>query len=179
MRRLFIVLAKIAGLLQLYWTLANFLQVGYPLFHMFEQSVAGVPNTYYIGMVLYFVLLFGMSWVLIARTEWLADRLKIREDGEICKIDAQSVLLVGVKLIGLYVLVSAIPRLANSLSQLTLPLFDENEYRSNLLHSLKYITPVLLQLALGFFLAFKPETVVKIISGKKKMPEAKSDSAIS
>jgi len=165
----------VAGLLQLYWTLANFLQIGYPLFHMFEQADTGAANIYYIGMAVYFGLLFGMSWVLIARTEWLADRLKIREEGEIGKIDSQSVLLVGVKLIGVYALVYSIPRFAGSLQYLSLPLVENQKNP----HILRTIIPAVLQLALALFLTFGSETVIKIISGKMKSPEAKSDSAIS
>lgn len=55
------------------------------------------------GDMLSIALSLGMAWLLLARTEWLADKLKIRDEGGVEGVEKYPLMLIGVKLIGLYV----------------------------------------------------------------------------
>jgi hypothetical protein len=113
-----------------------------------------------------FVLSLGMAWLLLARTEWLADKLKIQDEARIENLDKHPILLVGVKLIGVYVAVRAIPSLARAMldarhiweGQVGLQLWNK-------------IIPAALQLGLGLFLALRSEKVVDIITNRKQPAE--------
>jgi hypothetical protein len=176
MRRLFIVLAKVAGLLQLYWTLASFLNVGSMFFTMLGRSDSDANSIFYIGLFLSLVLLFGTSWLFLFRTEWLADRLKIQGDDEIGNVDMQAVLRAGMRLVGIYVLIYAVPHFVGIMAgSFSLPL-AESKLPS---HFWAKFIPSVIQITLGIFLVFDTEKVATFISGKKKSPEAKSDSAMS
>ena len=168
MKRLFLVLAKLVGLFQVYWALVNFMQIGFTLSMIgrsesthFGQIVASLA-----GIVTYFVLSLGMAWLLLARTEWLADKLKIQDEAEIEGLDKRHILLVGVKLIGVYVTVYAIPSLAREL------LVSQRLWEGQIgLQVWSKIIPAALQLGLGLYLALKSETVVEIMTKKKNLAE--------
>jgi hypothetical protein len=166
MRRLFLVLAKLVGLLQLYWALAGFIQIG-PIFTMLHAPSGPIQVeqilTNLIGIVLYFALSLGMAWLLLARTEWLADRLKVQDEGGVDGLDKHPMLLVGVKLIGVYVTVLAIPSLARALLNSWQILAGQIGLR--VWHG---IIPSALQLGIGLFLALKSDKVVEIITKKEE-----------
>jgi len=168
MRRLFLVLAKLVGLLQAYWALVNFMQIGFTLSMVgrSESTHFGQMVVSLVGIGMYFVLSLGMAWLLLARTEWLADKLKVQDEAEIEGLDKHPVLLVGVKLIGVYVAVHAIPSLARSL----LDARHLWEGQSGL-HLWNKIIPAALQLGLGLFLALKSEKVVQLMARRENGAE--------
>jgi hypothetical protein len=168
MRRLFIVLAKLVGLLQLYWALVNFMQIGFTLSMVgrSESTQFGQILVSVIGLGAYFLLSLGMAWLLLARTEWLAGRLRILDDAEIEGLDKHPVLLVGVKLIGVYVTVYAIPSLARAL------LDAQRLWQGQIgLQVWNRIIPAALQVALGLFLALRSEKVVEVMTKKQERAE--------
>lgn len=157
MRRLFVVLAKLVGLLQLYWSLINLMQIGFTLSMVgrADASEFGRVLVSLLGIVVYFALCLVMVWVLLARTEWLADKLRVVDGAEMERLDGLPVLLVGVKLIGVYMTVHAIPSLARAL-------LDASRIWQGQagLHPWNKTIPAVLQLGLGLFLAMKSARVV-------------------
>ena len=176
MRRLFIVLAKIIGLLQIYWGLTYLSSIS-----LFISQLAVITSTepaqpmqYVIqsgGIVFFSLLCFGMAWLLLARTEWLADKLNVQEEGESRELKDDVILRVGIKLIGVYVTVYAIPALAKALSELAT--FGLGYVKSIGLWT--KILPATLQLVLGLFVMFRSDKVVDLVAGNKKLTEEQVD----
>lgn len=171
MRRLFLVLAKLVGLLQVYWALVNFMQIGFIL-SMIGRSepshfVQLIPSL--VGIGLYFALSLGMAWLLLARTEWLADKVKIHDDEAIESLDKHPVLAVGVKLIGVYVTAYSIPSFVRVLLESRQILEGQLP-----LHLWNKIIPSALQLCLGLFMAMKSDKVIELITRKKDSTEQTS-----
>ncbi len=164
MRRLFLVLAKLMGLFQLYQTIySGYILISFLAEHLKENL--DLAST--LCMVCYIVLLLPITWILLFRTEWLADRLGIQDDGEIGGPEKFPVLLVGVKLIGVYITAYAIPSLVTELPSTLAVLKNPNE-GTLLWHA---IIPAVLQVVIGLFLALKSDYVVKIITKKKELTE--------
>jgi len=130
------------------------------------STQAGQTLINVIGIVLYFGLSLGLSWLLLARTEWVADRLMIKDEGDVDGLDKHPLLLVGVKLIGVYVTVLAIPNLARAL-------LNTRHIWTRQIDLLVWyaIIPSGLQLGLGLFLALKSDKVAEIITKKKETPK--------
>lgn len=168
MRKLFLVLAKLVGLLQVYWALVNFMQIGFTLSMIgrSESTHTGQIVVSLIGIGAYFILSLGMAWLLLARTEWLADRVRIQDETDIQGLDKHPVLLAGVKLIGVYVTVYAIPSLVHAL------LDSQRLWEGQIgLQVWNKIIPAALQLGLGLFLALRSEKVVEVITKNKEPAE--------
>lgn len=161
MKPLFLVLAKLTGLLHLYWTVALLLQMAMmfsTLGKLGSPETGGTLGTV-IATALYCVLAIWIGWTLLVRTDWLADKLGIRDSVAIQIPAPATLLLVGVQLIGVYVAVDSIPDLVRALIYhrtiaAHLRLFD---VISNLL------APLIL-LLLGLFLAFRASRVVALVS---------------
>lgn len=168
MRRLFLVLAKLVGLLQLYWALVGFMQMAtiFAVFARGESSQVNQVLISLIGVVVYFALSLGMAWLLLARTEWLADKLRIQDDGQAEELGKHPVLLVGIKLIGIYVTVHAIPSFVRVLLESRQIWEGQVDW-----YMWNKIVPTALELGLGLFLALKSDIVVDIITGKKELTQ--------
>jgi hypothetical protein len=162
MRQLFLVLAKLLGLFQLYWALTQFMQISF----FITAFSSGVDNNQtgrimlsFIGWMFYLVVTFGAAWLLLVRNEWLADKLRIQDDKKSEMLDHHSLLQVGVRLIGVYVIVIALPKFASGL------VISHNLFGSQVGQNMSNnIIPSALQLAFGIFLAFFSKKVVQIIS---------------
>lgn len=170
MRRLFIVLAKIFGLLQLYWALATFMQVGFAISMMSRSSVMDDGGQYIAGLagtVIYFVVSVGVALILLIRTDWLADKLKIQADGESGEIKEGTLLRSGVKLIGVYIVAHAIPSFARTVT-------DYGLLAGGILesHFWTRIIPAVLPLVLGTLLAIRADRVLALIT-KAEQAEGK------
>ncbi|PIV17840.1 MAG: hypothetical protein COZ15_05775 [Elusimicrobia bacterium CG_4_10_14_3_um_filter_49_12_50_7] len=115
MRKLFIVIARLIGLQQL---CAVILLV--PL--TFSQVlIAGhfsdaMKDSLHLVVVLLGspVLSLVMCWLLIIKTEWLADKFNINENDNLPFFDNDGVLKIGSKLMGIYIAILAIPGLAGN-----------------------------------------------------------------
>jgi len=165
MRKLFLTLAKLMGLLLIYRALVNFMQIGFAIGMLIrseptqiEQVAAGL-----VGLTLYVALSLAMAWVLLMKTDWLANKLRVEEDGTSLRLPDRSVLVTGTQLIGLFVLVNAIPSLARALLE------ARGIWREQVsVHVWSKIIPAALQAALGLWFAMRPSRVVDIIESKNK-----------
>jgi len=133
------------------------------------------------GVVATLALAFGMAWLLLFRIEWFADRLRFREDGSSSPLSGDTILHVGTKLLGLFVIVQAsfnlVEKLGNTitlfhrlteLQHLTDPVnvrMLEREILNDFWSS--FIAPAC-KLAMGLVLALKTDTVRHWIEGKKQ-----------
>ena len=116
MRRLFLVLAKLVGLMQAFQAFMVLIQVGSMVNTAlgFSAGRASDPSLYgYImGLFVSFPLSLGLAWLLLFRTEQVADFLRVGPDEPVPAFRRDVLLNAGVKLIGLYVAAEAIPSLA-------------------------------------------------------------------
>lgn len=170
MKPLFLVLAKLTGLLHLYWTLSLLLQMAmmFSTVGQIGSMEIGAQTIFALGFLLYSALAIWIAWILLARTDWLAGKLGIQDSVAIEIPAPATLLLVGVQLIGIYVTVNAIPGLVRALIYLRtiaahFRLFD---VLSNL------VSPLIL-LLLGLTLALRAPRVVALIS-RQENPSAPS-----
>lgn len=152
MRPLFLVLAKLTGLLHLYWTLGGIVQM-FVLFGTMGSIGSGksasslIPS---LGFAAYVALALGLTWILLAKTDWLADKLGIPADAPMERPSHAVLLRVGIQLIGAFAVVQALPALARALVSL--------HQTSRFVPWHSGVAP-LVQLALGLFLAFRANTI--------------------
>ncbi len=171
MRKLFIAAAKVFGLLQVYAGLAYVTGI-IPFVAMFTEagsssdtvvtstgfSGVSLPFTI-IGLLATLILTFGVAWLLLFRTTWLADKLKLPETEETGTLAKDSILLIGVTLIGVYITVNAAPALVASCFR---PSFFGGWTISSVL------LPAL-RLAFGLLLAIRPRLVLRLLDQGEKI----------
>ena len=116
MRRLFLVFAKLFGLFQIF----SVLQAVVTVFMMLSQMVLK-PSVdamaYIIVPVVVAVVEFLFFWIMVFKTEWLADRLGLSDGEIILTVNKDVILNLGIQLVGLYVLITALPSLVGQLAQ--------------------------------------------------------------
>jgi hypothetical protein len=168
MRRLFLVMAKLVGLLQVYWAIANFMQFGYGISLMLqsEPDEIGRVISALVGVLLYLGLSVAMAWVLLVRTEWLADRLGIREEPGAGAPGYDVILRAGVSLIGLFVTVQAVPEVVRSVGESQ----ALTAWRGGIQLWTRFV-PAAVHLVLGLFLLSNAGRVVGWISRSSGRPE--------
>lgn len=165
MKRLFTALAKIFGVYQLYWALLNLVQMAYALsaFSLFARGPGDEDGGRQIlGVILtivYVGISLGMAWLLLTRTTWLADRLGLKEEGDLASFNEGTLFRAGMKLVGVYIVVHAIPALAKAV-------LDYRTFTEGLLgvELTTGILPVALQLALGVFLAVRTDRALALVA---------------
>ena len=161
MKPLFLVLAKLTGLLHLYWTVALGLQMA-----MMFSAIGGLgsPGTGAIAIAglavaLYSILAIWIAWILLVRTDWLAGKLGIQDSADMAFPAPAALLLVGVQLIGIYAAVQAVPALVRAL----LAIRQIAAHATPLQVANNLLSPLIL-LILGLALAFRASRVVTLIS---------------
>jgi hypothetical protein len=121
MRRLFIVGAKILGLACIFWviTIASMIlyAMGMLLSSARNESFWSLQVLLYsICIIAYMALSVWFSIVLLFKTDWLADKLKLEKDGPLPHWPELNTLLnLGIILAGLCILAVAMPSLGRSL----------------------------------------------------------------
>jgi len=148
----------------IYWALISLVQFGSALAVMArsEPSQFGYLFVTLIEIVVSFALLLGMAWLLLARTEWVADKLRVQDEKDVAELEGHPVLPVGVQLIGVYVTVYAIPSFARTLLE---PLRMYQDHFA--WYPWSKIIIAAIQLGLGIFLMLWSNKVVELITRKK------------
>ena len=117
MRRLFLVLAKLVGLLQAFRAFMVLIQVGSMVNELLGSSARAASDPslygYVMGLFVSFPLSIALAWLLLFRTEQVADFLRVGPDEPVPAFRRDVLLNVGVKLIGLYLAAQAIPSLTS------------------------------------------------------------------
>jgi hypothetical protein len=171
-RNLFIVLAKVVGLLQiptalqyLNYLILFFCQAVYNENQWYEFGKSSIFIT---GNILGIGLAVGLAWALLFHTNWIADRLALPE-GESNWPKPDSLLYMGIKLLGLFVLVGAIPVFINV--TVNPKVIDSENFFP---HFWNRIFPSILKLAFGLLLVFKTTKIIELISRDSKPKEIAS-----
>jgi len=114
MRNLFFVVAKLLGLLQIFASFAYVTQsaLAIGVYRSWVENQLSIYTTWTIYVWgLFIILSLSLAWVLVAKTEWLADRLRIPDHMNNADLRDGRVLRLGVKLLGFYFLGHAVPYL--------------------------------------------------------------------
>ena len=162
MKKLFLVFAKLLGLLLGYYALAGITQMLGYLPIMLDGPGQGWRHALIlISVLLYITLSLDFVWPLLFRTEWLAGKIGIPADTPIEGLERVPALIVGTSLIGIHLAARGLPQLASAL--LTL----QNNWSSlPATMIMRSFLPVFLQLILGLFLALKPGAVATLLTRK-------------
>ncbi len=98
MRKLFIVVAKLMGFWQLFLMVIFLIQVGINLDSLLAAARAPGSSVQYFfeftlsSSIVSIILSFGLSWFLLIKTGWLADKFKIKERDNLPAFNADRVL---------------------------------------------------------------------------------------
>ncbi len=169
MKKLFLIFAKLLGLVQLYRAFMSAAQLAAML--VMISRTDPVPLRGILlgagGMAVYLAISLVIAWVLLAKTEWLATKVGILDDAPVADLERVPALLVGICLIGTFVSVETLPRLARIL-------IDLQRVWSHAPHQMVWspLVPAALQLFLGLFLALKPAAVATLLAPKPAPPAA-------
>jgi hypothetical protein len=174
MRALFVTVAKVCGLVQIYSGLM-YITAMLPILHMLGQSKAArgadvsTYTTFYgenialtaVSMTAMLVLTFGVAWLLLFRAVWLADKLRIPATDGGTSLPVVQIIRIGTKLIGLYVIVQGLPSLIQAIIQMrhTMPFG---------IYMWSTITPPLVRIAIGAGCVAKTDMIVKFITRKER-----------
>jgi hypothetical protein len=170
MRNLFIVLAKVVGLLQIARCLVYVEAIIRHIYHvcrmsMFTNPIEGYENM--LDVYLTTCLYLGFAWVLLYRTSWIADQLRFSED-ETLLPEPSPLLYMGVKLLGLFILVDTLPNFIYTVIN-TRGLSPD----SVITFFWTRILSILLKLVFGLFLVMKTKTVQTQVSAGSKEFESR------
>jgi len=163
MRNIFLAGAKLLGILGLYWAILIIPQIGF-----FLGIQNPINEEYYSiswifsGIFLYFLLSLVFGLILIFRTEKIANMLKIKEGEEQeFKPNADNMLRIGIILVGIFLLASAIPKLAKTIFGMARSLSGLTSiYSSELISSI-------LQICLGVWLSLSSSKVIHFITKRE------------
>ncbi|MCD6312043.1 MAG: hypothetical protein J7M11_06260 [Elusimicrobia bacterium] len=154
MRKLFIVVARLLGLQQLCSAIILTSMAAFQLsmirhFPVSVKDSFGSLGALAVGAPLTLVV----CWLLIIKTEWLADKFNINENDNLPFFDNDGVLKIGIKLMGIYIAVLAIPVLVAKL-----------HLYNNVVSVFATVLAVLFRMAIGFLLVSKTEKIIEYIS---------------
>jgi hypothetical protein len=158
MKRLFLIFAKLLGLFQLYTALMSATQLVVMLTLMTRSEPAPLVGLLLgaVGLLLFLAVSLAIARILIVQTEWLAEKVGIRDDAPVAGLEHGQILAVGICLIGIFVTVESLPDVVRLV--LSLRKMSANGAMDYLWPQL---LPSVLPLALGLFLALKPEAVAR------------------
>ncbi|HPJ57263.1 MAG TPA: hypothetical protein PLK81_06400 [Kiritimatiellia bacterium] len=155
MKNLFLVFAKLLGLVLLYLVLITSFQI-IGLFFWALGDHPPVPQLA-AGLLLSLLALFASLaavWLLLVRTEWLAGKLNLNTEAPLGAFTPDSALVVGLTLIGVYLAVRSLSQIAATAVNLLHPGTQYPEF-----HVLRQFLPGLVQLAAGLLLSVKARAI--------------------
>jgi len=161
MRNVFNALMKIIGLWMVCLGILNLVTA--------LSSILNLANASQYYKVDYFILLcaiyliaaglrFVFAWVLIFKTDWVANRLKVSKDETLCQPLDRSILFpMGIQLLGLYFLLTAIPTLLHAVAR---------HGEISVWSAIGFSLPWMAQACLSAICIFKADAIVKFITDK-------------
>ncbi len=153
MKGLFIILAKLLGLLLLYWglsALSSILTITAHSETTREFYNVGQRVLQYASLILFLLVSLGMAFLLLLRTEWIADKLNVKSYEALhIPLSSALVLRVGMKIIGIFIFVSHIQSLFRAFENLRM---------------LGSIFAPVLQLTLALLLVLRTDMVINFIN---------------
>ena len=164
MRKTFIVLGKLLGLLMLYRVLSIFTQIGGAV-GMWKMSAerSGPDMLAWVAiLVVNFLLSFTLTVLLIFKTDGIADLFGLKDEHLIAAPSIRDMLITGCLLIGVYTLVFAIPSFVKNMVEIA---FWNGWEMARLLSGL---AASFLQLCLGLLLVLKAKAVATLLKPKEE-----------
>jgi hypothetical protein len=126
-------------------------------------------------------LTFGVAWLLLFRSEWLADKLSVPDQETQTPLSADAILGVGTRLLGIFFVVQATPELIGNLGRTISGVQQLMGVRDSMGAGVmgRMVFPAIwanlvapaLKLALGLLLALKTNTVLNWMNRKKETTE--------
>ena len=158
MRNLFLVLAKLLGLVFVYWALTDLSRMVLLMMYWVQPAPYAIQGMIWQGVNA--ILNVGVGILLITRAEWLATRLGIRADDLTTGGPPSSGLVVGMRLIGVYVTCLGAPGLLRALIVLGSP-GRPVSYRW------MDLVPEALELGIGLLLVLRSDLLAERITNSK------------
>lgn len=120
MRHLFIVFSKLLGILAFYWALIIIPQITFTMaVYQSPASESQIPPSVALSsMLVAFVASLFLGILLLFKTETIATFLRIPADTEITPAPSDALLQTGIILIGIYILVIALPEFLRFLTEI-------------------------------------------------------------
>lgn len=166
MKQLFYVFAKLLGLFQLYTALIGAMQ----WVSMLTMIARSVPEPFTgmllgaAGALVFLAVAFAAAWILIVKTEWLADKVGIRDDAPVAGLGHVPALAVGICLIGIFVTVQSLPEVAR------LALARDMWGNGAPGYIWPQLLPAVLKLVLGLVLGLRPGRVAALVTRESRLP---------
>jgi hypothetical protein len=167
MRRIFIVVAKLFGLFQVFWAITYLCSMLPFIGHVeaLGTSRTGQIIIQLLSLAVFLVLTLIMVRILLLRTEWLADKLRIPPDDSPINLSNDKFFRTGIQLIGIYILVTSIPNLV----QKTTIAYMYHGYTGNLTMSLlRTLIPAVLKISLALILAVRTNWIQHLVERGEK-----------
>jgi len=174
MRNIFNALIKVIGIWMIYLGIEQLIKSVYHILTTIIANRMQIPPAWmpkfeawsYVYLMcsgLYFIL----AWVLIFKTDWVADKAKVPKDENQCTpLDRSALLPIGIQLVGFYFLLIAIPDLVYGL-------YDSSSEGIDRAYSIWHFVYVnftcLVQICLAIMCVFKANAIVKFVSDKSNL----------
>lgn len=169
MRTLFIAIGKVYGLIQVYSGILYTTSMIPAIQATWQVDDSGATAIFMTGSVMAMIILtLGVAWLLLFRTEWLANKLKLPETDSPQVVTGSDILHVGTIILGIYAIIQAFPELAGNLIRLRNSMSSDMMYQSLYPVILARLVTGALKLALGIFLVLGNNWVLNWIDGKRK-----------
>ena len=190
MRTLFVALGRVYGLVQLYLGVVYVISMLPMLVMMMHTSESGsgpmtlqtFSGTYLMltkgSMIATLILTLGAAWLLIFRTEWLADKLRLPAYETQPPVSADAIFHAGARLLALFVIIQAAPDLIGKLGLASI-ITQQYFGVQNAMDLLSTKTPVFptlwstlvapaLKLILGVFLLIRTDAILNWIQKRSR-----------
>jgi len=168
MRRVFIVLAKLVGIILLYRWLIYF-SSGLMYFSNISNFGSNQQSNIFlqiIGIVGSVLIGLGVGWVLVIKTCWLADKLGVKDDDLLPDLSMDVFLRAGFKLIGMYIFLVAMPLVFTAVYR-----FGSYGMYGDLAKIIwAAVLPAILQVVLALFLMIRTDNVLRLLEKGEKIP---------
>jgi len=174
MRNVFTALTKLIGL----WIFTlGFPYIGYALGTIMNGWENYMPSHYIPLAGLYLVVTgvcFFFAWLLVFKTDWVADKVRVpRDEGAGIPVERSVLFPMGIQLLGLYFLFMVIPALIWNLTNTPLiaQIFYPDAYRyregNEIWKAIGDGLPQILQICLALVCLFKADAIVRVITGDR------------
>lgn len=165
MRQLFIVGAKLLGLICFLWALMMIVQM-LAYSSMSRENNLISTLLYGLGSLIYFVIIAWFGFILMKRTNWVADKAGLDKDDAFPSWPQERKLLyVGIVILGLYVLTQGIPGLAKGL--ITNIYYTDFYGQRNNFYFVSISTDVV-RIAVGVILVIMADKIIELIDKVQK-----------
>jgi len=166
MRNVFNVAVKIIGVWVFFSGLRNLSMAVISVVNAvaMDRVLGGNTSALMCGLYLVFAgVLFCFAWLLVFRTEWVADKLKVLKDESAgVPLDRATLFPMGIQLVGLFLSLTAIPYFALALTRAK----SDSLLGSSAWYFIICGLPWMAQIVLSVLCVFKADAIAKFIANR-------------